>query len=275
MQPVILLLLLWITQLNGAPTPWQTLAPGVDLGTFETRQASDYGDSRIRILRIDPTHWDLTLAGRSLTGESQGMTAREWSQRYELAAAINAGMFSADHTTHVGYLRFRDHVNSGSVNGYQSVAAFDSKKAHLPRFRIFDLDAATASMPTILQDYSSVVQNLRLIKRPVELRWTQQAKKWSEAALGEDAAGRVLFIFSRSPYTMHDLCRELLAFDITLVAAQHLEGGPEAQLYVGLGGEAREWFGSYETAFREDDTNDRAWPIPNVIGIRPRRALPN
>jgi len=32
-----------------------------------------------------------------------------------------------------------------------------------------------------------------------------------------------------------------------------------------------ELFGSYETSFREDDSNAAAWPIPNVIGVRTRR----
>ncbi len=82
----------------------------------------------------------------------------------------------------------------------------------------------------------------------------------------------MLFIFTRSPYSMDDLCRELLALDIGLVAAQHLEGGPEAQLYVRLGSVEREWFGSFETSFRENDENEQAWPVPNVIGIRARQA---
>jgi hypothetical protein len=29
-------------------------------------------------------------------------------------------------------------------------------------------------------------------------------------------------------------------------------------------------FGSYETGFREDDSNAVAWPIPNVLGIKRR-----
>jgi hypothetical protein len=125
-------------------------------------------------------------------------------------------------------------------------------------------------MEVILQDYMTAVQNLRLIKRPGENRWSQQKKMWSEAALGEDADGRILFIFTRSPFTMHDLNRELLSAGIGIVAAQHLEGGPEAQLYLRVGSEEVALFGSYETGFREDDTNERPWPVPNVLGIRPR-----
>ena len=67
---------------------------------------------------------------------------------------------------------------------------------------------------------------------------------------------------------MHDLNQELLAADIGLVAAQHMEGGPEAQLYVHVGTTEIEMFGSYETSFKENDQNSAAWPVPNVIGVR-------
>jgi hypothetical protein len=55
-----------------------------------------------------------------------------------------------------------------------------------------------------------------------------------------------------------------------IVAAQHLEGGPEAQLYLHVGDVEMELFGSYETNFREDDDNEAPWPIPNVLGVRPK-----
>ena len=123
-------------------------------------------------------------------------------------------------------------------------------------------------MKTILEQYSSAVQNLRLIKRPGENRWSKQNRRWSEAALGEDASGNVLFIFSRTPFSMFEFNQELLSMGINLVAAQHLEGGPEAQLFFQVGDESEELFGSYETNFREDNSNKKAWAIPNVIGVR-------
>jgi hypothetical protein len=125
-------------------------------------------------------------------------------------------------------------------------------------------------MQSILKDYASAVQNLRLVKRSGLNQWSQQSNKWSEAALGEDSAGRILFIFSRTPFSMHDLNQELLASDIGLLAAQHLEGGPEAQLYVNAGGVEMELYGSFETSFQENDSNRIAWPIPNVLGVEPR-----
>jgi Phosphodiester glycosidase len=112
---------------------------------------------------------------------------------------------------------------------------------------------------------------LRLIKRPGSNQWGKQDRMWSEAALGEDDAGRILFIFSRTPFSMQDLNEELLAAGIGVVAAQHLEGGPEAQLYVRAGSFKLEQFGSYETLFRENDSNATPWPIPNILGVRPRQ----
>ncbi len=253
-----------------APSVWQSLAPGMELRYLKASKPSIVGDSRIAVLRMDPNLWELEVAGISQTGESSGHTAREWCDKRKFTAAINAGMFAGDGKTHLGYQRFREHVNNGHANNYQSVAAFDPRDGKLPRFRIFDLDAAGITLQDILREYASVVQNLRLVKRPGVNQWSAQNKEWSEAALGEDSAGRILFIYSRSPFSMHDLNRDLLAAGIGLVAAQHLEGGPEAQIYLHVGETTIEMFGSYETSFRQDDSNSAAWPVPNVLGVRPR-----
>ncbi len=269
---VSLLVVGLITMLmDGGSNSWRSLAPGLDFGTFIAGRGTSAGDSRVTVLRIDPNLWNLQFAGLSQTGESGGRTARQWCQKDKLSAAINAGMFGTDFKTHVGYLRSRGHLNNGHVNGYQSVAAFDPVEGRpLPRFRIFDLDENGVTMATILRDYVSAVQNLRLIKRPGSNRWSQTDKRWSEAALGEDMEGRVLFIFSRSPSTMYDLNCALLSIGIGLVAAQHLEGGPEAQLYIHVGNEELEMSGSYETSFRENNDSATPLPIPNVLGIRRR-----
>jgi len=267
---IVLLLGLLPALVAGTNSSWKTLAPGMEFGYLTTREPSAAGDSRIAVLRMDPKLWELAAIGVSQTGESSGYTAREWSEKHKLVAAINAGMFETDQKTHLGYMRFRDHVYTRHVNKYQSIAAFDPRDGKdVPRFRIFDLDAPGVTMQSIQQDYNSAVQNLRLVKRPDSNQWTQQTRKWSEAALGEDDAGRILFIFSRSPFSMHDLNQELLAAGIGLVAAQHLEGGPEAQLYVHAGNFELEMFGSYETSFKENDANSIPWPVPNVLGVRP------
>lgn len=273
MRKLLIVAILLALQPHSTPdaaSTWQTLAPGMDLRILTAATPSSTGDSRITVLRIDPKLWQLEFMGISRTGEPQGHTARAWCEAHKMVAAINAGMFDADYKTHLGYLGAGDHVNNSRINKYQSVAAFDPRRPALPLFHIFDLDAEGVTLPGILKDYASAVQNLRLVKRPGTNQWGRQGRKWSEAALGEDSAGRILFIFSRSPFSMYDFNRELLAADIGLVAAQHLEGGPEAQLYLHVGNVELGQFGSYETSFREDDANTAPWPVPNVLGVRPR-----
>ena len=244
----------------------------MDLGRFRGWMPTipNAGDSTITILRIDPQNWELKLLCISETGRTGGYTPRRWCELYGLVAAINAGMYEPDHSTHTGYLRNGSHVNNSQVNHYQAVAAFRPRSPDLPLFRIYDLDAEGSSMDFINQRYDSVVQNLRLIKRPGENRWPRQEKRWSEVALGEDRSGRVLFIFCRTPYTMHDFNEMLTALPIDLVCAQHLDGGPIAQLYVRTRLVELELVGSYETNSSENDLHQRTLPMPNVIGVLPR-----
>jgi hypothetical protein len=247
---------------------WTSVADGLDIGRFQAQEPADAGSGVIVVLRIDPRQWEAKLLSITGNGESASLTARQWSNKYHLAAAINAGMFAADYKTHVGYMKSGSHVNSRSPNSYRSVAAFNPLADSLPTFHIFDLDST--DIKTISSRYQNVVQNLRLIKSPGENCWTPQDKEWSEAALGEDKDGRMLLIYCRAPYSMFALNEILLALPLNLVAAQHLEGGSEAQFYLNYNNHHVELVGGYEMDFDGDAPGDTAWPIPNVIGIAPK-----
>jgi Phosphodiester glycosidase len=251
---------------------WRTLEPGLELGTFTISRGSWGGKAELTVIRIDPERWILEVAGRSTGSETKSVTAGDWCRKYGLTAAINAGMFATDYVTHVGYLRHRDRVLSAHRNAYRSVAAFDPRREGegLPRFRMFDLDAEGSGWSEIQRDYRSATQNLRLIRRPGKNVWDPRGTEaWSEAALAEDDRGRILFLFCRAPVTMHHLNRQILELGIGVVAAQHLEGGPEAQIYLRAGDVEIERFGIFETSDPETDSGNR-WPIPNVLGIRRR-----
>ena len=92
--------------------------------------------------------------------------------------------------------------------------------------------------------------------------WAQTAKRWSEAAIGVDSHGR-----PRTAYTMHDFNDMLLRMPLDIAGAMHVEGGPEASLSIHTNGFDLDLAGSYETGFLENDSNDRQWPIPNVLGV--------
>ena len=262
--PGLFILFVATSAVASDPT-WSLLADGLELGRFKVNHSTPVGDSTITILRADPSQWELRLLSVGAKNKA-GVTAKDVCERFDLVGATNAGMFHPDQITHVGYMRSQESVNCKTWNQYLSAASFGPKRNELPEFQIFDLDATSADSVTAL--YRSVVQNLRLIKKPGENRWAQQEKRWSEAALGEDNQGRILFIFCRSPYSMHDLNEILLSLPIGLVSAQHLEGGPEAQLYIRVGDSIVDAVGSYETGFNENDHNVRAWTVPNLIGLK-------
>jgi hypothetical protein len=270
----LLILLLCLFYWPGAgqtADPWRSLEKGLELGEFETGRATLLGDGRIVILRIDPAHWQFKILSAKAFNYKGGLTTEEWSKRHNLSAVINAGLFLPDRATHAGHMKVDGDTNLGRSNGYQSLAVFSPLDGKAPRFRIYDLDSEKRNIKQLSQRYRYSVQNLRLIKRPGVNRWKPQQRRWSEAALGEDRKGRVLFIYSQTPFSMYELNKILLSLPIDLVTAQHLEGGREAQMHVRHGNFEKGFTSSIQHSFFEKELGISGWPIPNVIGVVPRQ----
>jgi len=230
------------------PIQWRAIQPGVEIGVTGS----------LHIVRVDPVRARVRVA---LASESGGApkTAAEWSRSSRFAVAINLGMFQSDGRSNVGYLRHGTHANNPRWNGYRSALAIG------PGMRWLDLDQTKPGVE--LNRYSIVVQNLRLIAGNRRNVWAQSSRRWSEAAVAKDASGRLLFLFSRAPYSMHDFNDMILALPLDITQAMHVEGGPEASLSIHAAGIDLDLCGSFETGFRGDDSNRQQWPIPNVLGI--------
>ena len=268
---LLLLLLVFSSNVVGQDSVWKKIDEGLYYSDFTAPIKSYTGGSRILIVRIDPKVYNFRLLSISeLAPGSLAMNVREWADRYKLIATINAGMFQADLKANVGYMKNYAHLNNPRIHKtYTSVFAFNPKKAELPAAMVFDTDVQ--DIKEIISGYHTVVQNLRLIKRPGLIRWAQQDKKWSEAALGQDQDGNILFIFSESPYTMHELSKILLSLPIKLECAMHLEGGLAASLYLRHNGIELGRMGRHEFASIVGDMSNEFLPIPNVIGITKKK----
>ncbi len=228
---------------------WRLLQPGVELATAE----------ELTIVRIDPARARLTVALAS-EQKSAPKTAAEWCRASHLSVAINLGMFQNDGLSNVGYARHGTHLNNGRWNAYGSVLAIAGGKAVW-----LDRDRSNPAQQTAASDI--VVQNLRLLTTGRKNVWAANNRKWSEAAVGIDSKGRLLFLFSRAPWSMRDFNQHLLKLPLDIAGAMHVEGGPEASLSIHAGGVNLDLAGSYETGFWENDSNTRQWPIPNVLGV--------
>jgi hypothetical protein len=160
-------------------------------------------------------------------------------------------------------------VNNAHLSHDKAVLAFDPSDSSSPAARIADLEAE--SFQDLSARYRTLVQDIRMISADGRNVWTQRPKRASVAAIGMDGRGRILFLHSRSPQTVHDFINVLLALPLDLKAAMYAEGGPEAQLYVRDGDFELEAIGNYNTGLLPAAANDKAWPVPNVIGIARRR----
>ncbi len=244
---------------------WIQIDTGLFYGDFEVSSPIPFNDATISILKIDPTRYDFHLL--TISEQKHGaLTLPEWCARYNLIGAINAGMYQEDLISNVGFLKNADHLNNRHINSsHYSLAAFHPVDSTAAPFYIFDIDDYPAD--SVLAAYKSVVQNLRLIKRPGENRWIEAERRWPEAAIGQDKHGNVLFIYCRTPLNMTELNDALLSLPIDIVAAMHVEGGQPASLHFSHNGVTKSFSGAADTKFDANGSAVNAASVPNVIGF--------
>jgi len=214
----------------------------------------------------------MRLLSAATLGLHRPLKAEDWADHYDLSLVINAGRFGEDWRSYLGYLRVAEgQVHQPRVRrDCKSLFVFDPLLPSLPKAGVLDLDAVDFS--EVREQYGAIVQNLRIVRNLGVLVWPPSLRRWSEAASGVDGSGRVLFIFCRSPYTVNELGRCLLALPLDLVALQHLEGGGEATLPIRTPKLRTTLVGSYESGAnvgvgRPYMDLRESFRLPNVIGV--------
>ncbi len=266
--------------------PWQTLAPGLDLGVFhlaqpqkpevstDTSPNTSPGEQAptISLLRIDPEHFRLKLLTQH-PSRPQPATLKKWCENNGLVAAINASMYREDRRHQsTGFMKTKNLVNNGYINPrFGAFFAFDPIDPSLPRVGF--IDRTKDDWEALIKQYQTVIQNFRLINAAGKNLWPNNHKQHSIAAVGMDTQGKVLFIHCQMPMTVHAFNEALLHLPIRLANAMYVEGGPQAAMYVNLNSTCRAWTGeARETLF--GTIHERLWPVPNIIGIQPATYYP-
>lgn len=243
---------------------WKKIDTGLHLAEFESPQKSFIGDSKITVLKIDPSIYNFNLFSAKEETE-QLATAKEWAIEKKQIAVINAGMYRADFATNVGYMKDYDLINNDRLNSDNTITAFNRKDDTVPEFQI--IDRQCQNWKSLMDKYHSLTQSIRMVDCNQKNKWSQQDKKWSMVVIGKDKKGNALFIFTRSPFSVHDFTAILLKSSLDIYNLMYLEGGPEASFYLNHNGQSIEKMGSYETGFNQNDYNKQFWKIPNIIGI--------
>jgi hypothetical protein len=196
-------------------------------------------------------------------------TLAGWCEDFRLTAATNAGMFLKDYSTNVGYLRNGAHVQNKRWNKkYKSVLAFDPRENGIPPAIMVDLDDPGAVKR--LEGYRAVIQNLRLIKGSGINVWERSEKRWSEAAVGMDHEGRLLFVYCATPFSMWEFNERIKSLGLGVARLMHMEGGPVAGLSIRAREFAVDLAGGFDPLSGSSEIGAGQWPIPNVIGVQPR-----
>jgi hypothetical protein len=245
--------------------PWRKVDEGLFLAHLDPPYEPPIKDSKITIVKINPTYYSFRLLCASELGKVR-LTTKEWCKRYHLISAINAGMYQKDGLSNVGYMKNFYHLNNSRLNSaYKAVLAFNRVDDDVPEIQIIDLKCQ--DLEKLKPKYQTLIQNIRMISCNQENVWSKQNKRWSLAVLGMDKGGNVLFIFSEAPYSGYDFNTILLSLPISIFNAMYLEGGREASLYFSAKGFELDEAGISETGFNESPIRPGGNPIPNVIGI--------
>ena len=203
------------------------------------------------IISIDPNKYNLEI----FNSYDKQASLKDISSKNDYLVVFNAGMFDIDYRTSMGYMKSNGQIiNSHNHPNYYSILAFNPIIKDIPEFYIYDSDSIP--LDTVIKQYNSVIENLRLIKRPGINRWPEQDKRWSEIAIGQDIDNNIIIIYCSSILSMFELNEILLSLPTNLQTVQHLEGNSLAQLYLNTG--------TYEI------NHDNNLYVPNLIGVKHR-----
>ena len=239
-------LLLWSAG-NAQELEWNWIEDGL--------QGTTLGEHEIWIFKIHQDKNSFSVKGNANYPKPLTKLAE-----YE-NGGINLNMFTVGGLPN-GYFKLNGEVIQPNIINYNAFIVWDKDT-------LLILDRTKESMQEILS-YPNVSQNIRMVAESGKRnRWQVDEKKWSVSVIATTTDGNVLFIHSRYPYTMHNFIDILLEADLSIYRMAYLEGGPESSIAM-YGAFSRplrrdqkiQRMGSYETGFREDDTNNIFWHIP-------------
>ncbi|MFI3272148.1 MAG: phosphodiester glycosidase family protein [Pseudomonadota bacterium] len=258
---------------------WHDIDKGLSMATFDLTTTPRQGtptkprslpskNPALVAIRIDPNLWQFSVHCAS-NNNNKALSIRQWAEQEDLTVAINASMYLPDKLTSTGYLRAHEHINNGHIGsklGAFFVAEPYQENASNPIATL--IDKPSQPYESLMQHYSMVVQNFRLISPDRRILWDAGGARHSIAAIGQDAQGHILFLHSVKPMTPHEFAAVLLAFPLQIRNTMYVEGGPEAALLLRSPDTSHVWIGKLRPELLGSGNSNV--PLPNIIGVRRR-----
>lgn len=247
---------------------WKQAAPGIDFCETNAPFKSHVNNSKLTVVRIDPEEVEFELL--CATGiDKRPRTVKEWAEEYDFDIVFNAGMYDmAEPLKSRGYLKSGKHTNNPNLNpAYNCMLAFQPTDSSNPTCDIIDLECTPWNQ--VNKKYIAYAQGLRMLDcNGNPMNWKKGKQSCSMLVVAKDPDGKLIVVFTRSPYLHNEMIGFLGQFPMKLTHAIYMEGGPETSLYMNIGKARLEKIGSWVSDTYETDSNDHFWELPNVIGVR-------
>ena len=254
-----LFLVLYIVQTHAyAETITKHKAIDDGLDHYTISNTYDSYSFTVHIFKINTKFYDFILLNKS-ENEKTNLSVDRWVEKYNLTGAINAGMFQADNSKNVGYMKNFSHVNNKrKKSSYKSVLAFNKKDDGAEGPRLFDLSCDSWS--DIYNNYNTIIQNYRTVscKSQNDL-WSKNTMRTPMALVASDLENNIYFIFTAYSTTVSMLNKLLLSLDFNIQRIMYLEGGSQASISIDTN--------NYKFSKSGAIINEYLSPIPNVIGF--------
>ncbi|OFY29574.1 MAG: hypothetical protein A2275_16090 [Bacteroidetes bacterium RIFOXYA12_FULL_35_11] len=248
---------------------WKSLSEGLDYAEIKAPVYSRVNDNLITALKINPKFYKFELASSS-ENDSVEYTVQDWCALKGLTAGINACMYKLKQDqTSMGFMKNYNHYNNPEFRHvYRAMLAFNRIDNSVPEFMIIDLDHD--DWKHLAPKYNTFVQNIKMVDANGKRSSWKKKKglRSSMVVMATDADNNVLFLFTRSPYSIDVFSSMLLSLPLDIKRAAYLEGGPESSFYVNTKDTLVEKVGSYVYPGWTTDLNKEFRKLPNIIGVK-------
>ncbi len=250
-------------------TNWVTLTKGMEYKEMSAPLQSKIGDSKLSILRMDPSEFRFDLF-TATQFDSVPRDVLTWADTFDLLVAFNAGMYSLSKPLQSrAFLQSGTHVNNGKLLENFNLMLALGPKPQTNRSNIEVLDLTCSNWEQEKNNFSGFAQGLRMIDcNASPMYWQKKVQSCSMLVAAEDEKGWFYLIFTRSPYTHNQMIGFLKQMPGGLHDAIYLEGGPETSLLIDVNGHCIEKVGSWVSSTWERDDNTYFWRLPNIVGVR-------
>lgn len=213
------------------PVKWREVAPGFEMARARLLYGVRLGTRDLFLARFVPDLYAFRPYHENEYPKESQTDIQGWSLRLDKALAlINGGQYYPDRS-YMGVLTREGRDLSPKAHtrwkGFLVSAPATGAPEGTPKAAIIDQNYTSTLEPG---HYLNVLQSYMLLDEKGIIRVRDSFNLAGRAAIGQDKAGRLVFIMTPGAISLYDLALALKGSSLELVRVMGLDGGFEAQL---------------------------------------------